>query len=165
MNKRIDTFSVKVGDLYIGSNHPVRIQSMTNTNTAELSKTVDQIIQLYDAGSELVRVTVNDEDSAKNIDKIKSLLIQKNYNIPIVGDFHFNGHHLLSAYPDAAAALDKYRINPGNIGGKSKFNDNFEQIIDIAIQNDKPIRIGANWGSLDKGTMDSLILELSLIHI
>ena len=159
MNKRIDTFSVKVGNIYVGSKHPIRVQSMTNTNTAEVDKTVDQIIELHDAGSEIVRVTVNDDESAKNVGAIKNKLIQNNCNVPLVGDFHFNGHVLLSTYPDAAAALDKYRINPGNIGGKSKFDGNFEKIINIAIKNDKPVRIGANWGSLNKETMDQLLME------
>ena len=159
MNKRIDTFSVKVGNIYVGSKHPIRVQSMTNTNTAEVDKTVDQIIELHDAGSEIVRVTVNDDESAKNVGAIKNKLIQNNCNVPLVGDFHFNGHVLLSTYPDAAAALDKYRINPGNIGGKSKFDGNFEKIINIAIKNDKPVRIGANWGSLNKETMDQLLIE------
>ncbi len=159
MNKRIDTFSVKVGNIYVGSKYPIRVQSMTNTNTAEVDKTVDQIIELHDAGSEIVRVTVNDDESAKNVGAIKNKLIQNNCNVPLVGDFHFNGHVLLSTYPDAAAALDKYRINPGNIGGKSKFDGNFEKIINIAIKNDKPVRIGANWGSLNKETMDQLLME------
>ena len=161
MNKRSKTYSVKVGDLYIGSEYPVRVQSMTNTNTADVTETIDQIIKLYDAGSELVRVTVNDEESAKAIDQIKTKLIQKNYNIPIAGDFHFNGHLLLSQYPDAAAALDKYRINPGNIGSKDKFDSNFEKIITIAIQNDKPIRIGGNWGSINKQILDEAISDKS----
>jgi len=159
MNKRSTTYSVKVGDLYIGSEYPVRVQSMTNTNTADVADTVDQITQLYDAGSELVRVTVNDEESARAIDQIKSKLIQKNYSVPIVGDFHFNGHLLLSKYSDAAAALDKYRINPGNIGSKDKFDSNFEEIINIAISNDKPIRIGGNWGSINKQILDEAISD------
>ena len=159
MNKRIDTFSVKVGNIYVGSKHPIRVQSMTNTNTAEVDKTVNQIIELCDAGSEIVRITVNDDESAKNVGAIKNKLIQNNCTVPVVGDFHFNGHILLSSYPDAAAALDKYRINPGNIGGKSKFDGNFEKIINIAIENNKPVRIGANWGSLNKETMDQLLIE------
>tara|TARA_B100001769_G_scaffold134669_1_gene105347 strand:- start:2006 stop:3232 length:1227 start_codon:yes stop_codon:yes gene_type:complete len=159
MNKRSTTYPVKVGDLYIGSDYPVRVQSMTNTNTADVADTVDQIMQLYDAGSELVRVTVNDEESASVIDQIKSKLIQKNYNVPIAGDFHFNGHLLLSKYPDAAAALDKYRINPGNVGSKDKFDSNFEKIINIAIHNDKPIRIGGNWGSINKQILDEAISD------
>ena len=159
MNKRSTTYPVKVGDLYIGSDYPVRVQSMTNTNTADVADTVNQIMQLYDAGSELVRVTVNDEESARVIDQIKSKLIQKNYNVPIAGDFHFNGHLLLSKYPDAAAALDKYRINPGNVGSKDKFDANFEKIINIAIHNDKPIRIGGNWGSINKQILDEAISD------
>ena len=130
---------------------------MTNTDTSNVDKTVNQIIELHDSGSEIVRITVNDDASAKNVDKIKSKLIQNNYDVPLAGDFHFNGHLLLSNYPDAAAALDKYRINPGNIGGKSKYDNNFEQIINIAIDNNKPVRIGANWGSLNKEIMDDLL--------
>ena len=159
MNKRNDTFSVKIGDIFVGSKHPIRVQSMTNTLTANVDETVAQIIQLHDAGSEIVRITVNDEDSARSIEKIKNKLVKMNCNVPIVGDFHFNGHLLLSSYPDAAAALDKYRINPGNIGGKTKFDDNFEKIINIAIKNNKPVRIGANWGSLNKETMDELLRQ------
>ncbi len=159
MNKRKDTYSVEIGNIKIGSKHPIRVQSMTNTDTSDVDKTVNQIMQLSDAGSELVRVTVNDEKSAKSVEKIKSILLQNNYSVPIVGDFHFNGHRLLSKYPGAASSLDKYRINPGNIGPKDKFDDNFEQIIRIAIENDKPIRIGGNWGSLDKRMMDHLISQ------
>ena len=109
MNKRKDTYSVEVGNIKIGSKHPIRVQSMTNTDTSDVDKTVNQIMQLSDAGSELVRVTVNDEKSAKNVEKIKSTLLQNNYSVPIVGDFHFNGHRLLSKYPGAASSLDKYR--------------------------------------------------------
>ena len=159
MNKRSETHSVKVGDILIGSKHPVRIQSMTNTDTADVKATFSQIMELYDAGSELVRITVNDEKSAKAVESIKSLLIQQNYNVPLVGDFHFNGHSLLTKYQGAASALDKYRINPGNIGGKDKFDSNFEQIIQIAIDNNKPIRIGGNWGSINKQTLDEVISE------
>ena len=115
--------------------------------------------QLHDAGSEIVRITVNDEDSAISVEKIKNKLVKMNCNVPLVGDFHFNGHLLLSSYPDAAAALDKYRINPGNIGGKTKFDNNFEKIINIAIKNNKHVRIGANWGSLNKETMDELLRQ------
>ena len=159
MNKRIDTFSVKIGDIFVGSKHPIRVQSMTNTLTANIDATVAQIIQLHDAGSEIVRITVNDEDSAISVEKIKNKLVKMNCNVPLVGDFHYNGHLLLSSYPDAAAALDKYRINPGNIGGKTKFDNNFEKIINIAIKNNKPVRIGANWGSLNKETMDELLRQ------
>ena len=159
MNKRIDTFSVKIGDIFVGSKHPIRVQSMTNTLTANIDATVAQIIQLHDAGSEIVRITVNDEDSAISVEKIKNKLVKMNCNVPLVGDFHFNGHLILSSYQDAAAAQDKYRINPGNIGGKTKFDNNFEKIINIAIKNNKPVRIGANWGSLNKETMDELLRQ------
>ncbi len=157
MNMRKETFSVKIGNLLMGSNHPIRVQSMTNTATSDIKKTSSQIKELFDSGSELVRVTVNDEESAKCIDKIKTMLIQSGYSVPIIGDFHFNGHLLLAKYPDAAAALDKYRINPGNIGGKDKFDENFAKIIEIAVKNNKPIRIGGNWGSINKHILDDLI--------
>ena len=159
MLKRSETYTVNVGGVEIGSAHPIRVQSMTNTDTSDVNSTVDQILELYDAGSEIVRVTVNDEESAMSIPAIKSKLLQFNSNIPIVGDFHFNGHILLSKYPETAQVLDKYRINPGNVGGKGKFDRNFEQIINLAIENDKPIRIGGNWGSLQKTDLDKIISE------
>ena len=125
MIKRRDTYNVDVGGVVIGSSNPIRIQSMTNTPTEDASATVDQIKSLFDAGSELVRVTVNNEKSAENIINIKNLLTQSNYNLPIIGDFHYNAHILLSDYPEAANVLDKYRLNPGNIGTSSKYDDNF----------------------------------------
>ena len=157
MQNRNETYTVDVGGVKIGSSAPIRVQSMTNTNTADAEKTSTQIMELYDAGSEIVRVTVNDHESAKSLSDIKSKLIQLNYDVPIVGDFHFNGHLLLSKYPEAAQILDKYRINPGNVGGKGKFDKNFEQIINIAIENNKPIRIGGNWGSIQKAELDDVI--------
>ena len=159
MQDRNNTYEVDIGGVKIGSSNPIRVQSMTNTDTADTDTTVNQIMELYDAGSEIVRVTVNDEESAKNIPEIKTKLLQLNYNVPIVGDFHFNGHLLLSKYPETANILDKYRINPGNVGGKGKFDKNFEQIISIAIKNDKPIRIGGNWGSLQKTDLDEIIKQ------
>ena len=159
MEDRNNTYEVNIGGVKIGSSNPIRVQSMTNTDTADTDSTVNQIMELYDAGSEIVRITVNDEESAKNIPEIKTKLLQLNYNVPIVGDFHFNGHLLLSKYPETANILDKYRINPGNIGGKGKFDKNFEQIITIAIKNDKPIRIGGNWGSLQKTDLDEIIKQ------
>ena len=159
MQNRNNTYEVDIGGVKIGSSNPIRVQSMTNTDTADTDTTVNQIMELYDAGSEIVRVTVNDEESAKNIPEIKTKLLQLNYNVPIVGDFHFNGHLLLSKYPETANILDKYRINPGNVGGKGKFDKNFEQIISIAIKNDKPIRIGGNWGSLQKTDLDEIIKQ------
>mgnify|MGYP002870447049 FL=1 len=159
MLKRSETYTVNVGGVEIGSAHPIRVQSMTNTDTSDVKSTADQILELYDTGSEIVRVTVNDEESAMSIPAIKSKLLQFNSNIPIVGDFHFNGHILLSKYPETAQILDKYRINPGNVGGKEKFDRNFEQIINLAIENDKPVRIGGNWGSLQKADLDKIISE------
>ena len=118
MHTRKETISVKIGNILIGSKHPIRIQSMTNTDTSDVEATYKQIMELYDAGSEMVRITVNDEESAKSVSKIKAMLLQKNCTVPLIGDFHFNGHILLSKYPETASALDKFRINPGNIGGR-----------------------------------------------
>ena len=159
MKERRDTYNVNVGGVVIGSSEPVRIQSMTNTPTEDSLATANQIKELTDAGSELVRVTVNNEISAKNIIRIREILYKSNYTVPIIGDFHYNAHTLLSAYPETAAALDKYRLNPGNIGGLNKFDDNFAQIIAIAIKNDKPVRIGGNWGSLSRQYLENTIVN------
>ena len=141
---------MKIGDISVGGQHPVVIQSMTNTDTVDIEATVKQVFELWKAGSEIVRITVNSEDAAKSVAPIKNKLIQLNCNVPLVGDFHFNGHKLLSLYPDCAEALDKYRINPGNVGKGSKRDDQFNQMIQFAIRYKKPVRIGVNWGSLDK---------------
>ena len=125
MQTRKETISVKIGNILIGSKHPIRVQSMTNTDTSNVEATYKQVMELYDAGSEMVRITVDNEESAKSVSKIKSMLLQKNCTVPLIGDFHFNGHILLSKYPETASALDKFRINPGNIGGKDKFDANF----------------------------------------
>ncbi len=147
---RLKSPVVKIGNVKIGGNNPIAIQSMTNTNTACVNATVKQCIQLVDAGSEIVRVTVPDEISAQAIPKIRASLDAKGYeNLPLVGDFHFNGHLLLEKYPECAAILDKYRINPGNIGHGKLHDENFEKIIKIAKKNKKPIRIGVNGGSID----------------
>ena len=159
MKERRDTYNVNVGGVVIGSSEPVRIQSMTNTPTEDSVATANQIKELTDAGSELVRVTVNNEISAENIIKIRDILYKSNYTTPIIGDFHYNAHTLLSAYPETAAALDKYRLNPGNIGGLNKFDDNFAQIIAIAIKNDKPVRIWGNWGSLSRQYLENTIVN------
>jgi len=159
MNKRRDTYNVDVGGVKIGSSNPIRVQSMTNTLTEDSVATSNQIKALYDAGSELVRVTVNNETSAKSIINIRNLLDKSNYKIPLIGDFHFNAHTLLSDYPETANVLDKYRLNPGNIGSSNKFDDNFSRIIEIAITNDKPIRIGGNWGSLSKQYLESTVID------
>ena len=141
---------MKIGDILVGGQHPVVIQSMTNTDTVDIEATVKQVFELWKAGSEIVRITVNSEDAAKSVAPIKNKLIQLNCNVPLVGDFHFNGHKLLSLYPDCAEALDKYRINPGNVGKGSKRDDQFNQMIQFAIRYKKPVRIGVNWGSLDQ---------------
>ena len=141
---------MKIGDISVGGQHPVVIQSMTNTDTVDIEATVKQVFELWKAGSEIVRITVNSEDAAKSVAAIKNKLIQLNCNVPLVGDFHFNGHKLLSLYPDCAEALDKYRINPGNVGKGSKRDDQFNQMIQFAIRYKKPVRIGVNWCSLDQ---------------
>jgi (E)-4-hydroxy-3-methylbut-2-enyl-diphosphate synthase len=153
------THSVLVGNVQVGGGAPIVVQSMTNTDTANITATVNQIIELATAGSELVRITVNSEEAASAVAEIKNQLIQKNCSVPIVGDFHFNGHKLLEKYPDCAAALDKYRINPGNVGrGKSR-DPQFQQMIEFACQYDKPVRIGVNGGSLDQAVLTRLLDE------
>ena len=159
MDIRKKTHTVQVGSVNIGSEHPIVIQSMTSTPTCEVTKTVNQIIQLHQAGSEIVRITVNDAEAAKAVVNIKDKLTQFGYEIPLVGDFHYNGHVLLREYKEIGIILDKYRINPGNVGSSTKYDDNFESIVNIAIQNDKPIRIGGNWGSINKSILNDLIAE------
>ena len=150
---RKQTTQVKVGNILIGGNQPIVVQSMTNTDTADVMATVKQCAELSKSGSELVRITVNTEEAAQAVAKIRTQLEKMNLDIPLVGDFHFNGHKLLSKYPDCAQALEKYRINPGNIGRGNSRDDKFSQLIDIAVQNDKAVRIGVNWGSLDQELM------------
>ena len=145
-----NTNQVQVGGVFIGGGAPVVVQSMTNTDTADRIKTINQVIELWQAGSEMVRITVNNEEAAKQVEVIKKSLVDKGCNVPLVGDFHFNGHKLLEKYQGCAQALDKYRINPGNVGKGSKRDNQFSTMIKIAIDNDKPIRIGVNWGSLDQ---------------
>jgi (E)-4-hydroxy-3-methylbut-2-enyl-diphosphate synthase len=152
-----NTIQVRVGNIAIGGGAPVVVQSMTNTDTSNRKETVKQIYELWAAGSEVVRITVNDEGSAKQVPFIKKDLVGMGCNVPIVGDFHFNGHKLLKNYPECAMALDKYRINPGNVGKGSKKDDQFSTMIRIAIKYDKPIRIGVNWGSLDQELLKSLM--------
>ncbi len=149
--------SVKIGHIFVGGDHPIMVQSMTNTDTAEINKTVEQIKALSDAGSECVRVTVNNNEAAAAIRPIKEKLLQQNYSTPIIGDFHFNGHKLLKKHPECAEFLDKYRINPGNVGkGKSR-DTKFHEMIEIACQFNKPVRIGVNWGSLDQSVLANLL--------
>jgi (E)-4-hydroxy-3-methylbut-2-enyl-diphosphate synthase len=153
------THQVLVGDVKVGGGAPIVVQSMTNTDTVNVSATVNQIIELATAGSELVRITVNSEEAAKAVAEIHNKLNQKGCTVPIVGDFHFNGHKLLEKYPDCAEALDKYRINPGNVGrGKSR-DPQFQQMIEFACQYNKPVRIGVNGGSLDQAVLTRLLDE------
>ena len=154
-----NTTQVMVGDVAVGGGAPIVIQSMTNTHTFDKKETVSQILELWSAGSEIVRITVNDEESAKAVPDIKKELLDNGCNVPIVGDFHFNGHKLLEKYPACANALDKYRINPGNVGKGSKRDEQFAAMIKTAIHFDKPIRIGVNWGSLDQDLLRSLMDE------
>jgi len=153
------THQVLVGDVKVGGGAPIVVQSMTNTDTVNVSATVNQIIELATAGSELVRITVNSEEAAKAVAEIRNKLNQKGCTVPIVGDFHFNGHKLLEKYPDCAEALNKYRINPGNVGrGKSR-DPQFQQMIEFACQYNKPVRIGVNGGSLDQAVLTRLLDE------
>ncbi len=153
------TQQVLVGDVKVGGGAPIVVQSMTNTDTADVDATVKQIIELSNAGSELVRITVNSEEAAQAVAEIRNQLDRQNNNTPIIGDFHFNGHKLLEKYPDCAQALAKYRINPGNVGrGKSR-DPQFQQMIEFACQYNKPVRIGVNGGSLDQAVLTRLLDE------
>jgi len=140
----------------VGSAHPIVVQSMTNTDTADAPGTALQVAELARAGSRLVRITVNNDDAAKAVPEIAARLLEMGVQVPLIGDFHYNGHLLLAKYPATASALAKYRINPGNVGGKRR-DENFRTIIQIALDNDKPVRIGVNWGSLDQDLLTSLM--------
>src|SRR6059036_847319 len=157
--KRRTTIPVNVGGVWVGGNHPIAVQSMTNTDTADVAATVEQAQALALAGSELVRVTVNTREAARAVPEIVSRLRESHTTAPVIGDFHYNGHILLREYPDCARALDKYRINPGNVGIGRRHDDNFRSIIEIAVENAKPIRIGVNWGSLDQALVTRLMDE------
>lgn len=159
MIARKKTVGVKVGNIQIGGGAPIVIQSMTNTDTADVESTVQQIYELARAGSELVRVTVNNEASAEAVPYIREKLEARGCFVPIIGDFHFNGHRLLEKYPACAESLAKYRINPGNVGRGSKRDPQFAQMIEFACQYDKPVRIGVNWGSLDQSVLARLLDE------
>ena len=148
-NRRLST-AVNVGNITIGGQAPIVVQSMTNTDTVDIDSTVQQIKDLVTAGSELVRITVNTKQAAAAVAKIRDKLEQENFSVPLIGDFHFNGHKLLSSYPDCAQALSKYRINPGNVGRGEKRDSQFAIMIEAACEYDKPVRIGVNWGSLDQ---------------
>jgi (E)-4-hydroxy-3-methylbut-2-enyl-diphosphate synthase len=158
MGVRRQTVSVSVGGVAVGSAHPIVVQSMTNTDTADARATADQVIALAGAGSELVRVTVNTEAAAAAIPEIAGRLRDAGVSAPLIGDFHYNGHLLLARYPACAAALAKYRINPGNVGSRHR-DENFRTIVRIALAHDKPVRIGVNWGSLDQDLLTAMMNE------
>lgn len=151
--------SVTVSSVTIGGGAPIGVQSMTNTDTEDVVRTANQIADLARAGSELVRITVNNEAAARAVPEIRDRLEQMNVSVPIVGDFHFNGHKLLSSVPACAEVLDKYRINPGNVGRGKKRDEQFSQMIEIAAKLNKPVRIGANWGSLDQELLARMLDE------
>jgi (E)-4-hydroxy-3-methylbut-2-enyl-diphosphate synthase len=162
--KRRTTVTTRVASISIGSAHPVVVQSMTNTPTADVRATVAQIAELAAAGSEMVRMTVNDSAAANAVPEIRERLAGQGVEVPLIGDFHFNGHHLLSKHSDCAQALAKYRINPGNVGG-SRRDENFSTIIKVAVDNDRPVRIGVNWGSLDKRLLSELMDENARLRV
>jgi len=147
----------RVGGVPVGGSHPVVVQSMTNTDTADPAATAEQVALLAAAGSELVRVTVNTREAAAAVPEIARRLEDRGVTVPLVGDFHYNGHTLLTEYPECARRLDKYRINPGNVGVGEKHDDNFRRMIEVAVANGKPVRIGVNWGSLDRALLTSLM--------
>ena len=151
MTTRRETVTVRVGGVPVGSAHPIVVQSMTNTDTADVAGTVAQVRALHEAGSELVRITVNNDEAARAVAAIVAEV-----DVPIIGDFHYNGHLLLTKYPDCARALAKYRINPGNVGTKRR-DDNFRTIVQVAIDEGKPVRIGVNWGSLDQQLLTEMM--------
>ena len=155
---RRQTVTALVGDVPIGSAHPVVVQSMTNTDTADAASTARQVAALANAGSQIVRVTVNNDEAAAAVPEMVQRLADMGVNVPIVGDFHYNGHLLLTRHPACAAALAKYRINPGNVGSRHR-DDNFRAIVQVAVEHDKPVRIGVNWGSLDQDLLTRMMDE------
>ena len=174
------TIPVQVGAVTIGGDAPIVVQSMTNTDTADVAGTVAQVAALHRAGSELVRITVDRAEAAAAVPHIRDGLLARGAGVPLIGDFHYNGHTLLAEYPSCAEALAKYRINPGNVGFKDKRDRQFTQIIEIALRHNKSVRIGVNWGSLDQDLLTRLmdenaklaepkdaraVMHLSLIHI
>jgi len=157
--RRRKSVTCTIGNVRVGGDAPVMVQSMTNTDTADVLATVAQVEALARAGSEVVRVTVNNEDAAAAVPRIVDLLARKGLDTPIIGDFHYNGHLLLKKYPECARALAKYRINPGNVSVGRKDDDNFRTMVEVAVQNQKPVRIGVNWGSLDQQLLTRMMDE------
>jgi len=161
--QRRKTFTASIGGVRVGSSAPVMVQSMTNTDTADIPGTIKQVAALARAGSEVVRVTVNNDDAAKAIPHIVEGLEKQGVRVPIIGDFHYNGHILLTKYPGCAEGLAKYRINPGNASIGRKNDDNFRTMIEVAVKHQKPVRIGVNWGSLDQALLTRMMDENSLL--
>ncbi|MCU1331803.1 MAG: ispG [Candidatus Angelobacter sp.] len=159
--QRRKSVTAKIGNVRVGGEVPVVVQSMTNTDTADVQSTVQQVAQLARAGSEMVRVTVNNDAAAQAVPAIFEELAKQNIHVPIIGDFHYNGHLLLTKYPECARALAKYRINPGNVSVGRKNDDNFRAMVEVAVKNDKPVRIGVNWGSLDQQLLTRMMDENS----
>ena len=159
MTPRRQSVPVMVGQIKVGGGAPCVVQSMTNTDTADIKGTVEQVAALARAGSELVRITVDRDEAAKAVPHIRDQLRKRGVNVPLIGDFHYIGHTLLAENPACAQALDKYRINPGNVGFKAKRDTQFSQIIELALRHDKPVRIGVNWGSLDQELLTHLMDE------
>jgi (E)-4-hydroxy-3-methylbut-2-enyl-diphosphate synthase len=157
--QRRKSVTVKIGQLRVGSEAPVVVQSMTNTNTADAASTIEQIAALAQAGSEIVRLTVNNDEAAAAVPQIVEELDKRGIRVPIVGDFHYNGHLLLKKFPETARALAKYRINPGNVSIGRKDDENFRIMIECAVENKKPVRIGVNWGSLDQSLLARMMDE------
>ncbi|MGN6516604.1 MAG: flavodoxin-dependent (E)-4-hydroxy-3-methylbut-2-enyl-diphosphate synthase, partial [Rhizomicrobium sp.] len=156
---RRHSVAVKIGDVTVGGGAPIVVQSMTNTDTADVRSTAAQVLALARAGSELVRITVDRDEAAAAVPKIRDRLRAMNCSVPLVGDFHYIGHKLLADHPACAEALDKYRINPGNVGFKDKKDKQFGAIVETAIRHGKPVRIGVNWGSLDRELLAHLMDE------
>jgi (E)-4-hydroxy-3-methylbut-2-enyl-diphosphate synthase len=159
--QRRKTVTVRIGNVRVGSEAPVVVQSMTNTDTADVASTIEQVAALAAAGSEMVRVTVNNDEAAQAVPHIVEGLDKRGIHVPIIGDFHYNGHLLLTKYPACAQALAKYRINPGNVSVGRKNDDNFRAMIEVAVKNQKPVRIGVNWGSLDQALLTRMMDENS----
>ena len=157
LTERRKSLCVTIGRVVLGGGNPVVIQSMTDTPTADAERTLKQVIELIEAGSEMVRLTVNDDDAARAVPQIVNTLRARGYAAPIIGDFHFNGHTLLAKHPECAHLLDKYRINPGNVGRGRRHDENFVQIVKIAAGWGKPVRIGVNWGSLDQELLTTMM--------
>src|SRR5436309_15753894 len=159
LSERHKSVAVNVGGVVVGGGAPIVVQSMTNTDTADVEETARQVAALAAAGSEIVRITVDRNEAAAAVPRIKERLLKMGVGVPIVGDFHYIGHKLLAEYPACAEALDKYRINPGNVGFRDKRDRQFSDIIGIALKHGKPVRIGVNWGSLDQELLTKLMDE------